>query len=860
MNSLNRIGVAFLVLAQVSLSSIAQCADVIRTVAGSGIRGYRGDGGPAAAALLNDPEDIAVDSVGNLYIADTANHRIRKVTPAGIISTVAGIGSPGFDGDGGPSISAKLDVPLGIAVDPAGTLYIADSNNVRVRKVTPEGVISTIAGNGGIWGYSGDGGPATSAALLFTFRVVVDGSGNLYFSESSVYGGPPDRVRKVTPEGVISTVGGGGTQIPGDDGPATSAQLNRVGGVAVDSVGNLYIADSANHRIRKVTPAGIISTVAGTGTSGFGGDGGPATSAQLNTPWGISVDSIGNLYIADVWNNRIRKVTPAGIISTVAGTGTSGFGGDGGPSTSAKLNTPAGIAVDSAGSLYIADTGNNRVRKVEGNYTSQTEGVFVPIVLSSGGMNSSYFTSEMTLTNRGSGNATIYLTYSASLGSGSGTGMDTLAPGEQKIVPDAISYLRSRGVPIPSSGSQGGTLKVSFSGLTSPADGSVTVRTTTVVPEGRAGLAYAGIPVSKALTGPSYICGLMQNETDRSNVAIQHVGTAADGNIRLQLTVFSGEGTTQISKVLPDQVLAPGGFAQISGVLNSNGLSLSNGYVRVEQVSGTAAYYAYGVINDQSNSDGSFIPPVPESALVGKTRMTLPVVVETSAFSTELVVTNWSTSKKTLGCRFISDNVSMPDLTASFTMDVSPFQQLIWPDLVQKLRDSQIAGIGAKGLTYAGALLISASTGDLRGISVAARTSAPGGGGRYGLYYTAMAEGTTTTNTAWLYGLQQNSENRTNLALINTGETDNSVDTFRIELFNGDTGLKVTTVEGFNLGANRWFQIGTIFSKYAPGVTQGYGRITRTAGNNPFIVYAVINDGGAPNQRSGDGAFIASTP
>ena len=205
----------------------------------------------------------------------------------------------------------------------------------------------------------------------------------------------------------------------------------------------------------------------------------------------------------------------------------------------------------------------------------QTEEAFVPIVLSSGGMNGSYFTSEMTLTNRGTGNATVNFTYTASLGSGSGTGMDTLGPGEQKIVPDAISYLRSLGVPIPSSGSQGGTLRVSFSGLTSSSDGSVTVRTTTAVPEGRAGLAYAGIPVSMALTGPSYICGLRQNETDRSNVAIQNVGTAEDGNIRLQLTVFSGAEGTPISKVLADQVLAPGGFAQINGILASNGLSNS---------------------------------------------------------------------------------------------------------------------------------------------------------------------------------------------------------------------------------------------------------------------------------------------
>ncbi len=404
-------------------------------------------------------------------------------------------------------------------------------------------------------------------------------------------------------------------------------------------------------------------------------------------------------------------------------------------------------------------------------------------------------------------------------------------------------------------------MRVTFSGLVSPSDGGVTVRTTTLVPEGRAGLAYAGIPVSMALTSPSYLCGLRQNETDRSNVAIQNVGTAEEGNITLQLTVFSGEGGTQIISVLPDQVLAPGGFAQINGILSSNGLEISNGYVRVERTSGTAPYYAYAVINDQANSDGSFILPVAEIAMAGKTRMTLPVVVEAGPFSTELAVTNWSTTKKTLNCRFIADANGPFSNTASFTMEVDPFQQLIWPELVERLRDSKIPLIGGKGSVIAGALFISVTTaGNLSGIAVAARTSAPGGGGRYGLYYMALPEGTASTSESWLYSLQQNSENRTNLALINTGETDDSADTFRIEIFNGNTGLMVAKVDDLQLEASHWYQFGMILSQYAPEVTQGYARITRTAGNNPFITYAVINDGGAPGQRSGDGAFIASAP
>ena len=325
--------------------------------------------------------------------------------------------------------------------------------------------------------------------------------------------------------------------------------------------------------------------------------------------------------------------------------------------------------------------------------------------------------------------------------------------------------------------------------------------------------------------------------------------------------MFSGAKGLRISKQLPDQVLAPGGFAQINEILASNGLELSNGYVRVERINGAAPYYAYGVINDQANSDGSFIPPIPESALAGKTRMTLPVAVEVGAFSTELVITNWSSNRKTLNCQYVADAIQTADHAASFTLDLEAGQQFIQPELVEWMRDTQVTGIGAKGPTYSGALFVTVESGDQSGIAVAARTSAAGGGGEYGLFYTALPEGTTSQNEAWLYGLQQNGENRTNLALVNTGEMDDREDTFSIELYDGETGQIATTLKDIQLASRRWKQINMILTQYAPGVTQGCARITRTAGDNPFIAYAVINDGGAqPGQRSGDGAFISSMP
>ena len=329
-------------------------AGVISTVAGDGTRGYGGDGGPAVAAQLSDPIDVAVDGAGNLYIVNRSYQRIRKVDAAGVISTVAGDGTRGFGGDGGPATAAQLDTPYGVAPDGAGNLYIADGGNRRIRKVDSAGAISTVAGGGPI----GDGGAAVAAQLDYPLGVAPDGAGNLYFADTFNH-----RIRKVDAAGVISTVAGDGTRgYGGDGGPAVAAQLSSPRALALDEAGNLYIADSSNYRIRKVDAAGVISTVAGDGTRGFGGDGGPAVAAQLYFPQDVALDEAGNLYIADSRNDRIRKVDAAGVISTVAG---GGSGGDGGPAVAAYLNSPRGVAPDGAGNLYIADSSNNRIRKVD---------------------------------------------------------------------------------------------------------------------------------------------------------------------------------------------------------------------------------------------------------------------------------------------------------------------------------------------------------------------------------------------------------------------------------------------------------------------------------------------------------------
>ena len=329
----------------------------IYTIAGNGTSGYSGDGGKAVYAQLTRPRGVALDSQGNYYIADEYAHCIRKVDTDGNISTIAGGGT---SGDGGPATSARLKFPVDVTVDEAGNLYIADTNNKRIRKVDTDGNISTVAGNGNR-GYSGDGGSAVSAQLSYPHGIAVDKEGNLYISDRDAH-----CIRKVDTNGIISTIAGNGTSgYSGDGGSATSAQLNCPYGVAVDGAGNVYISEQQGHRIRKVDTDGNISTVVGTGTGGYSGDGGPATSAQIWAPWDVKVDEAGNLYIADTGNRRIRKVDASGTITTVTGNGKRGYSGDGGLAAGAQFNSPSDITVNSAGDLYIADFTSYCIRFVK---------------------------------------------------------------------------------------------------------------------------------------------------------------------------------------------------------------------------------------------------------------------------------------------------------------------------------------------------------------------------------------------------------------------------------------------------------------------------------------------------------------
>lgn len=419
--------VSLLGAASLAAADASPAAYTIQTVAGSD---NSGDGGSALSAALSQPEGIVVDHSGNVYFAEAAAHRVRKIGTDGSIQTVAGTGTAGFAGDGGPATAALLNQPYGLAIDSAGNLYIADLGNSRVRKVGTDGAIQTVAGGGTLpAATTGQGGPATTAQLMEPRNVVVGGDGSLYISDFAA-----NQVYRVSASGILTLLAGTGA--PGFSGVGTSAltaQLNAPAGLAVDPSGAVYIADSSNNRVRKVyngviitvftTPAPtgvaldaggmlyiagasyfgtvvqpipgissardvtvdasgniyatsgnfvleiptgkVLATIAGSGASQhFGGDGGPATAAQLYSPSGVVEDSSGNLFIADTSNNRIRMVTPAGIISTIAGTGAAGSSGDNGPASAGELNAPRGLTIDSADNLYIADSGNNEVRRI----------------------------------------------------------------------------------------------------------------------------------------------------------------------------------------------------------------------------------------------------------------------------------------------------------------------------------------------------------------------------------------------------------------------------------------------------------------------------------------------------------------
>lgn len=350
-------------LASVLFIHTASFGQTIATVAGNYTTGadYTGDGGAATAATLNAPNDVVKDAAGNMYIADYNNNVIRKVNIGGIISTFAGTGTAGSTGDGGPATAATLNGPWGLAMDAAGNLYVSDYNNYKIRKITPGGVISTYAGTGTA-GSAGDGGPATAAEIYRAVGICMDASNNLYIADSWNH-----KIRKVSAAGTMSTVAGNGTSgYSGDGAAATAAKLNYPYDVVVTTTGKVYIADYSNYVVREVTiSTGNIATIAGNNSYGYSGDGSIPYLAQLSHPMGLAIDpSESKLYISDHENSRIRMVKMPPNILTYAGNGTGGYSGDGSAANAAKIKQSSGLFCDNNGNLYIADRFNQVIRMV----------------------------------------------------------------------------------------------------------------------------------------------------------------------------------------------------------------------------------------------------------------------------------------------------------------------------------------------------------------------------------------------------------------------------------------------------------------------------------------------------------------
>ena len=480
----------------------------------------------------------------------------------------------------------------------------------------------------------------------------------------------------------------------------------------------------------------------------------------------------------------------------------------------------------------------------------------VPIVLTVHGAGGSFFTSELTLTNRSGVEAGVELTYTAAFGAGSGTVHDRLPPRGQKTVPDAIAYLRTLGLAIPE-GDAGGTLRATFSGIAAPTDAAASARTTTPVPDGRAGLAYPGVVAG--FMSRAYVCGLRQDAKDRSNLALINLGRPGDGDVKLYVTVYPSSPSQGYPKTLPSVTLPPGGFKQLDGVLSTAGFA--GGWAEVARFTGTAPFYAYGVVNDQASSDGSFVEPVSESETVGTRTLVLPVVVESGPFTSELVLTNTAGFDRNLTLTLVADGIAWGG-AVSATLALPGTSQVVIDGIVDWLRQ-RTTGLPPKGSGVAGALFVSGETSADRpsGVVASCRTSAPGVVGRYGLFYAAVADGRALDDVGWIYGLRQDAENRTNLAIVNTGETSpGSSDAFAVDVYDGATGSLAGTISPVVVGSRGWVQLPMVLTQLSSPPSNAFAKIRRTSGTNPFLAYAVINDGAGPGQRSGDGAFLAARP
>ena len=622
---------------------------IIHAYAGNGTAGNAGDGGDAAAAQLNNPSGLALDYSGRLYVAD--GDRVRQITATLFGTTVIGLfagGSTGFSGDGGLAVKAQVNGVTGVTADAAGNVYIADTGNHRIRKVDANGNIHTAAGVGH---FAGDNGPATSATLSFPSSVAVDAAGSVYIADSD-----NNSIRQIAVDGTVRTVAGTGVSgFTGDGLQAASAQLSNPQGVAVDSGGSLYIADTANQRIRKISTAGVITTVAGTGPGGSGTDGVPATQSRLFNPMGLALDAAGNLYIADSANNRVRMVSPQGIISTVAGTGTAGSSGDGANATAATLRNPEDVAVDSAGNLYIADSGNTRVRKVD------SKGI---ITTFAGGSDNIAYADRCTQDNMDAGDGTPAA--KATLGSVSSVAVDAAG----NVFISSLGMGRIRAVNLAGVISTiAGTGNCGYSG-----DGGLATSATLGVTGG----APSGLAV-----GPGGVVYF----TDYANEAVRKLAP----NLPTQLRIVSGDKQSG-----PAGTLLPGQL--VVSVLGPTGLAVSGATVSFAVSSGTATLSASSAVTGANGQAGVSLTLGANTGAVAVTATVTGLTPVT--FNLTANLSPWISTGGVVGAGLsvpavtaLSGNAIVSIFGQNFTPAGSPLAMVGSGDLVGGKVPTQFAGV-----------------------------------------------------------------------------------------------------------------------------------------------------------------------
>ncbi|MDL2717037.1 MAG: hypothetical protein PT977_04730 [Acidobacteriota bacterium] len=512
------------------------------------------------------------------------------------------------------------------------------------------------------------------------------------------------------------------------------------------------------------------------------------------------------------------------------------------------------LAAGPTGRLIVG-TGANGVRALDVPRRTRR---LVPIVLDVD-TGSAHYTTELALTNRGAKTAAVSLLYTASIGTGSGSASETLAAGQQLVVADAISYLRGKGVPIPTgAGSVGGTLLVTFDGLDEVEAVSVTARTTTATaapqPAGAAGLAYAAIdPDTGGSTGLLTLFGLRTNASDRTNLAVYNTSAQA---VTLRVTAWSGEGTGASSIIEASAVLPAYGWKQYNRILEGPGYA--TGWATVERVSAAGAFGAYAVINDNGTSDGSFVLPTAGGAVFGE-YLNVPVLVETGAFVSELVLSNAGASAATFNLSYRESLSPGSGAGGSVAISVPARSQVIYPGAIAELRRRGVA-VGPAGGSYAGSLHVSASGVSVNDLFAGARTASPSpASGQFGLFTPAFYPGEEASESAYVYGLRADGQNRSNVAMINTGQTAGAGSiTLQAQVYDGDAGgIASGSAESTTLAPGQWAQLSGIVG--AKNVKNGWVKITRMAGTSPWIAYGVVNDGGGPGQRTGDGAYLPMT-